>query len=540
MQTHTYANGREICSKAADGRSAAAMPDVCWSPPPPPAGPVPIPYPNTAFARDLTHGTRTIVICGTEVAQKDKSFFSTSTGNEPATSSFAKGLNTGVITGKAYFTSWSMDVLVEGLNVARHQDTMTHNHASPGGNTPSHPFIDDATARGDCAQDLDKARRECASDGDEEGDDKAENLRRKSSKSFLKKIGSRINSLGDGLKKKHGFSSSKNTAWMEHCDGLWIKPYTGYRQQIDGFVKQLENVKMDITTVTESLVKPVVEKVKQELIEKLGREAAEKALKAGGRSAARWGVGAAGLAAGGVGAIATEFIATAWNIVDLGVTAYEGVQLTREVVSSIGSLREVLGDFSMATKSLDKLIAHARGHPQETMAEVMSLFSRFNRCTRARRCILVPYAKTSTALSMLGEGCCPGQTGHHILPDEMTKGGNCPGYNKLQAPTICVEGTNNSHGSHGRIHDRLVKLIKNHKSGGLFGWGASDTMTYEQARQVGVQSIVSTFRDSACDEKCLAAQLDHYYKSKCNDSLPALAGKRIEEDEIDAGDMSTR
>ncbi len=36
------------------------------------------------------------------VAQEDRSFFSTSTGDEPATYGLAKGVMTGVIKGKAY------------------------------------------------------------------------------------------------------------------------------------------------------------------------------------------------------------------------------------------------------------------------------------------------------------------------------------------------------------------------------------------------------------------------------------------------------
>ncbi|MDR0702967.1 MAG: DUF4150 domain-containing protein [Azoarcus sp.] len=32
------------------------------------------------------------------------------------------------MTGKAYFTNWSPDVKIEGLNVCRHVDPMTHNH----------------------------------------------------------------------------------------------------------------------------------------------------------------------------------------------------------------------------------------------------------------------------------------------------------------------------------------------------------------------------------------------------------------------------
>jgi len=50
MGAKVFANGMEISGKASDNKSIAAMPEVCMSPPSPPAGPVPIPYPNTAMA----------------------------------------------------------------------------------------------------------------------------------------------------------------------------------------------------------------------------------------------------------------------------------------------------------------------------------------------------------------------------------------------------------------------------------------------------------------------------------------------------------
>ena len=80
METNVYINGREACSRASDGKSAGAFPDPCWSPPPPPTGPVVVPYSNTAYARDLQNGTATVFICKSMVAQKDRSYFSTSEG----------------------------------------------------------------------------------------------------------------------------------------------------------------------------------------------------------------------------------------------------------------------------------------------------------------------------------------------------------------------------------------------------------------------------------------------------------------------------
>lgn len=128
MPTHVFANNNEICSKTADGKVIANVPDVCMSPPGPAAGPVPIPYPNTAFAVDLSNGSTSVFICGKEIALKDVSCFATSTGNEPATENFQKGIVSNVIKGKAVFTDWSPNVKVEGLNVCRHLDPMTQNH----------------------------------------------------------------------------------------------------------------------------------------------------------------------------------------------------------------------------------------------------------------------------------------------------------------------------------------------------------------------------------------------------------------------------
>lgn len=129
METHVYANGKEFCSRAADGTAKAAGPDPCWSPPPPDKGPRQVNYRNTAYASSLQNGSSTVFVCGSPIAKKDISFLATSTGNEAATFLFGMGVKTHVIKGRAYFVKWSDDVKIEGLNVCRHQDAMTHNHA---------------------------------------------------------------------------------------------------------------------------------------------------------------------------------------------------------------------------------------------------------------------------------------------------------------------------------------------------------------------------------------------------------------------------
>lgn len=143
MANKVFANGREISCKAASGKSICAFPDVCFTPPENPATPpgVPIPYPNTGMATDTTGGSKKVKISGKEVMLKNKSYFKKSVGDE-AGSAAKKGILTSVNRGKVYFTSWSMDVKVEGQNVVRHFDLTTHNHMSMPGNTPPWPYAD--------------------------------------------------------------------------------------------------------------------------------------------------------------------------------------------------------------------------------------------------------------------------------------------------------------------------------------------------------------------------------------------------------------
>lgn len=136
MPNEVFANGNAIACKSGDGKVIAALPDVCLTPPPPPAGPIPVPYPNTSFSRDMQNGSKTVKINGSEVMLKDQSFYKTSPlGDEAATNGQGACVITHVITGKTYFNAWSMDVKFEGQNVDRHFDLTTSNHASYPGST---------------------------------------------------------------------------------------------------------------------------------------------------------------------------------------------------------------------------------------------------------------------------------------------------------------------------------------------------------------------------------------------------------------------
>lgn len=128
MSKNVFANGRGVSAKKDDNKSICAMPDTCLSPPSPPAGPVPIPYPNTAKAADTTDGSKTVKVGGGEVGMKNSSSYKKSMGDEAATKTLGMGVVTHTIQGKLKHAAWSFDVKIEGANAIRHMDLTTHNH----------------------------------------------------------------------------------------------------------------------------------------------------------------------------------------------------------------------------------------------------------------------------------------------------------------------------------------------------------------------------------------------------------------------------
>jgi len=165
MSNQIYANMMEVSCKQAAGKSVCAFPDVCFTPPQTPATPpgVPIPYPNTGMASDTTDGSSTVKISGQEVMLKNKSYFKKSTGDEAGCAP-KKGVVTSKITGKVYFTVWSMDVKIEGENVTRMGDMTTHNHGSMGPNTPPWMYLDEVVPPPldhPCHDEIGKAQKDC-------------------------------------------------------------------------------------------------------------------------------------------------------------------------------------------------------------------------------------------------------------------------------------------------------------------------------------------------------------------------------------------
>lgn len=132
MSTNVYANSMEVSGKASAHNVIASMPDVCMSPPPPPAGPLPIPYPNFAQSSDTSDGSTTVMAGGQEINLKGQSKYKKSSGDEAATRNFGGGLLSHTITGAVKHKAGSFDVKVEGAQVVRNLDLTTGNHSNPG------------------------------------------------------------------------------------------------------------------------------------------------------------------------------------------------------------------------------------------------------------------------------------------------------------------------------------------------------------------------------------------------------------------------
>lgn len=118
MQETVSINGLTLCHKHSDGWVRSTLPDVCKSPD------KPVPYTNTAYARDLAKGTTTVFSHGGAMNGIKGSEFYRSFGDEPGSGG---GVTSGVHLHRATWLSWSPNVFMEGRNVTRLTDRMLLN-----------------------------------------------------------------------------------------------------------------------------------------------------------------------------------------------------------------------------------------------------------------------------------------------------------------------------------------------------------------------------------------------------------------------------
>ena len=356
------------------------------------------------------------------------------------------------------------------------------------GNTAAFYYIDTPAVKAACKDDFEKIDKACKPEEEKSEKNKHPVLKKMLGAKRVEKL----ESMAKAMKDKHGFQGTKDNAWMSHCDGLWMKPDATSAAE---FNQMLKDMSEDIGKAIEEQIKPYVAEATKEAIK-------DKMIGKGGKAVGK--------------KVAAKFIpGVGWVM-----TGYDAVQAG----IAVKDIRSAIELAQTAQNELKDLAGNIQNKtPTDLMGDGMGVLSRLNPCTRARRCLLVPYKKTKNPAAMGGEGCCPGQTGHHVIPKESA--GGCDGYNHDEAPTMCVEGTNNGNGTHGKAHDSLVKIVDKYKEGSVFS-GPRENASYGKMRDMGINSVEKTFPESKCDEKCLRAQLDAYYKGKCKKPMPAAAGKK--------------
>ncbi|MEQ5635382.1 PAAR-like domain-containing protein [Providencia manganoxydans] len=505
MDTRVYVNEREACSKASDGVSTAAFPDPCWSP-----GPSVVPYPNTSKADALSNGTATVFIQNSMVAQEDRSFFSTSTGDEPATNGLAKGVMTGVIKGKAYFRSWSLNVKFEGYGVSRHQDLMTHNHGSFPSNTPTFPYISRAANN--------RRRRSCSRENKLIDKRCSENEKNSDTQKALKSQSKLKMALE---KRKKPSKNTKQGKWHwtdDHCAGLeYGVTSNDLGEQFMGDISESIRSLKDELNYVDAFKKKLTEMAENAAKDALTKVGAKALIKqTGGSAVPGWGNAAMAV----------------WSLGDL---VYSGFTIS-SIKAAANEQLDQIKVLSDKAEDIKKLLKRAEDYQnltpeeqneqgQQLAADAQDILAALNACTRARKCNLVPYSIKSGSKHVetaVGTGgCCQGQTGHHLIFDSLIKDvcSKDDGYQHGTAPTVCVEGTNQRVGSHGRIHRAMDEEIKLLERGNKL---QNNTMSMQQAIDAAIRSHQKTFPYAGCSNGCIRAQLEAYYLPKCKDArLPA-------------------
>ncbi len=373
-------------------------------------------------------------------------------------------------------------------------------------NTVATYYLDTADAKKDCGKDLADMQAKCAPDD-------------------------KNKARGKGRPKAR--KSQGDAPWvLDHCGPLMMQPGL---KNFNEWREEFGDIQNSIKQMADALKDNVIAKLEQEALEYTGKQITKLAVR---RGLTGW----------------IPFIGWALTAVDVAVTAYDAVSKVQaiqntvtELQGTVDRLREaannIAGTFEKYKDQL-KNFGNLSEAQQKTvagnvMADIQAAYAAADPCLRARKCILVPFNKR-TPDKWAGKGCCPGQTGHHLLPDAMfrdaagteqakaaykarkgsMKGWDrdmaptrpCwDGYSEDASPTICVEGNNQHMGSHKVMHQLTKEKLR------LGGHLGKSEMSYPAARDLVTTEISATY---GCKKECLKEQLDSYYCGKAASKKP--------------------
>ncbi|NHZ81342.1 hypothetical protein F2P44_18975 [Massilia sp. CCM 8695] len=400
-------------------------------------------------------------------------------------------------------------------------------------NSPTSIYLDTFNKHPSCADDEKVVKDKCKPEPEQSEEDKKKGKPKPERKGLGGKLATAAKALDDAGKLAAGYKRDPGSktafdgnGWMEdHCTGQWISPIHTADPE---FEKKLTEMLENIEDKRLRLMLDGFDELVEVAVAKVGPVAQEMATNFLIR---------AGLKAG-VGVLTAEtllgpYLMGAWTATDLVLTA-------KELAAMAGDKGKAALDALEKTKNIgDKakdILGSYKKEPHRAHADAMSLMAQLDTCLRARKCLLVPYKNAdsdgrtdkeesarrtaasgkkatvtnSKAKSQAkhGHGCCPGQTGHHILPNAMVEGADCPGYDYDNAPTMCLEGANNAalHGSHGMAHNNLkVAMFDYTKKTG------KSKLSYADAKKHAIDAVQMAGAIQ-CKRECLEAQLDAHYK----------------------------
>jgi len=119
------------------------------------------------------------------------------------------------------------------------------------------------------------------------------------------------------------------------------------------------------------------------------------------------------------------------------------------------------------------------------------------------------------------------------LPEAKKKqGGECSKYSPNKAPTVCVEGFSQNHGTHKLVHDKMDEIVGSLVTHGYRApdgthkrIGADGKMDLELAIEAAATSHAKAFPKSGCSRDCIKAQLNEYYGKTCSSGKFATVKK---------------
>ncbi len=381
-----------------------------------------------------------------------------------------------------------------------------------GPNTPVTYYMDTENAKIDCKKDKDEVEKKCAPDD--------KNKHR-----------------GKGKPKSRKDTGSDANWVLDHCGPLMVQPGENFTEWLEDF-KDIDGA---LRQLAQELGDNVISQLEKEILEHAGKQIAKMAIR---RGLTGW-IPVVGWIMTAVD-IAVTAIDVASKVSELKETVAQLKDTVKNLQEQAGKITSTLDKYKDKLKDFGKLSKEEQGKvAREVMADVQSGYAAAAPCLRARKCMLVPFNK-DLADKWAGKGCCPGQTGHHLLPDAMfrdpagseafkqewksnpanrDKNGKLKsirrdqlqkkacwdGYSEGASPTICAEGANQHSGSHGMLHGLTGTKL------GALGYSKKTEMRYIDARDLILDEVSRLY---GCSKKCLQAQLDAYYCGKAASNKP--------------------